>query len=99
MRGDEMADNNREMKRQDAEIEWILTERVTGEMRLEDGVPTGDVLVTADGGRNCWLTLSADGGELLFDGRYVDVGDDFVDFLSVMDEIQDHGASEPYQDA
>jgi hypothetical protein len=81
------------------DVEWILTERVTGEARFEDGVPTGDVLVRASDGRECWLTLSADGGELLFDGELVDVGDDLVEYLSVLDEIQDCGVSEPYQDA
>jgi hypothetical protein len=88
----------RPMKRRDAEIEWILTGRVTGESRLEDGVPTGDVLVRDGEGRECWLTLSADGGGLLFDGRYVDVGDDFVSFIAVMDEIEESGSSEPHPD-
>jgi hypothetical protein len=86
------------MKRQDAEIEWILTVPVNGEARLEDGVPTGDVLVRDGEGRECWLTLSADRGELLFDGRFVDVGEDFVGYLAVMDEVAETGKSEPYPD-
>lgn len=78
-------------------VEWILTGHVTGESRLEDGVPTGDVLVRDGEGRECWLTLSADGGELLFDGELVDVGDDLVSYLAVMDEIAETGSSEPYE--
>lgn len=73
------------MERRDAEIEWILDDDINLEARREDGVLTGDVLVRDGGGRECWLTLSADGGELLFDGRYVDVGDDFPRFLGIMD--------------
>jgi hypothetical protein len=81
-----------------ANYEWILTEKVTGEERLEDGVPTGDFLVRGENGREAWLSLSADGGELRFDGEFVDVGDDLIEYISTMDEIQETGASEPYAD-
>lgn len=73
------------MERREAGIEWILNEDIRLEVRLENGAPTGDVRVYADDGRECWLTMSPDRTELLFDGRYVDVGDDYPRFLGIMD--------------
>lgn len=73
------------MERREAGIEWILNEDIRLEVRLENGAPTGDVRVYAEDGRECWLTMSPDRTELLFDGRYVDVGDDYPRFLGIMD--------------
>lgn len=73
------------MERREAEIEWMLNEDIRLEVRLENGVPTGDVRVYAEDGKDCWLTMSPDRTELLFDGRYVDVGDDYPRFLGIMD--------------
>jgi hypothetical protein len=85
------------MDRSDAEIEWILTERVTGEAN------DATVMVRARDGQTCAMTYhcepGAANGVLRFDGRYVDVGADLMAYLSVMDEITETGTSEPYQDA
>lgn len=83
--------NVRPLARADAEIEWILNERLTGE---QNGA---SVMVRAADGRTCALSLY-DSGALTFDGRLVDVGDDFPCFLGIMDEIAEYGVSEPEHD-
>jgi hypothetical protein len=75
-----------------ANYEWILTERVTGEPR-----GSGIWVKEADGERTAFLRV-VESGALLFDMAYVDVGDDLVSYLSVMDEIQEQGWSEPDKD-
>jgi hypothetical protein len=79
------------MERQEAEIEWILTGPITG-AREGDGIRVRDAE-----GRECLLTIDAD-GNLLFDGRYVDVGDDLPEFWAIMEEIAATGASAPDPD-
>jgi hypothetical protein len=79
---------------------WILKERVTGyedsEVRVEDGVTSGLFVVIGQDGKEA--RLDASGDRLLFDGEFVDVGDDFVDYLGVLDGIRDGGVSQPYND-
>jgi hypothetical protein len=74
------------------DVSWIITGPVTGEVREDD---PSDTLVRSRDGRECWVTVSADSGELLFDGRFVDVGDDFMEYVAVLDEIAERGYSEP----
>lgn len=82
-----------------SDYRWILTERVTGEVRTVNGEKTGDTWIgDSEKRKEVWLSLSADGTELLFDGRYVDVGDDFAAYLGVLDEIANLGFSEPYDE-
>lgn len=73
----------REMARIDADIEWILNDDINLEI-----ISTG-VKVSDRDGRECVLTYHAEPGAghgiLRFDGRYVDVGDDFPRFLGIMD--------------
>ena len=69
---------------------WILKEAVTGE---EDA--NRYVQVRSKDGRTAILTY--DGDKLRFDGEYIDVGDNFMDYLSVIDDIGDRGYSEPYE--
>lgn len=70
---------------------WLLTQPVTGEVD--------------DAGSHIWnsnrpptkiaVLKNTDEG-LLFDGQYVDVGDSLMAYLVVMDDIAEHGHSEPF---
>ena len=71
------------------DVSWIVRETVTGDRR-------GNTVHvrSADLARSCALSLGAD-GSLLFDGERVDVGDELTEYLAVMDEVSEHGRSEP----
>ena len=72
-------------------VEWIITEPVTGE---ETDAGTA---VRRSTGETIIMTTDSI-GRLLFDGQFVDVGEDLMLFVATADEIAETGASEPYQD-
>lgn len=70
---------------------WILKEAVTGKQYPE----SRNVQIWNKDGRTAILTY--DGDKLRFDGQFIDVGDEFMSYLSVMDDIGDREYSEPYE--
>ena len=82
-----------------SDVEWVITSPVR--LRV---LPDGAVQVTEDPAepsgtaRRCELRLT-DEGQILFDGEFVDVSDDFPVFLGLLDEAADGQTySAPYSD-
>lgn len=72
------------------DIRWIITGPVTGDSHADS------VRIRNSDGRTCDLSVTDD-GELLFDGQFIDAGDDYMDYLTVMEEVAETGHSEPYR--
>lgn len=72
--------------------EWVKTNA------LYVTVITPDSVLVMDQDRSRAVVIAYDAGEgtgqLLFNGVYVDVGDDFPVFLGLMDEVADNGHGE-----
>jgi hypothetical protein len=77
----------------DKDYSWILEERVTGKVYEE----SGNIQVWNKDGRTAILSYDSY-GRLHFDGQFIDVGDDYMMYVSTTDEIAERGWSEPYND-
>lgn len=75
------------------DFSWVLTTEV--EVRECDPGVDADVVVTEVGGGNRTVKISTgdadhgNAGDLLFNGRFVNVGDDFFCYLGMVDEVLD----------
>jgi hypothetical protein len=74
------------------DVSWIITTSITGHFS-----DTDDTITVTNGHRIMSVDFDTD-GKLYFNGQYVDVGDDAMQYISTMDEIAETGSSEPYED-
>jgi hypothetical protein len=83
------------------DFSWILNERLTGQY-LGDYclVKTSrpDV-INPDGYSERMALLHYDDDKLTFNGKFINVGDDLIEYLSTMEEIAEVGHSEPDPDS
>jgi len=91
----------------DSEFRWALDEPVLV-TQIHDGDDTSMYCVVRESNKDEFIHLTFEkgkSGHLLFNGNFVDVGDDFIGYVSLIDDYHEHDGEpgktlrlEPFED-
>jgi hypothetical protein len=69
-------------------FDWALKEPILV-TALDDGNRYHVARINESGDLD--ISFSQDGKQMLFDGEFIDVGDDFIQYVSILDEYYEQG--------